>query len=203
MATTRLTRAKTYILDHPDESKKEQAMGAEVSLGMIGIARRELIAEGKLEAGRTTAVDKKPKPTPAKAPDPTGQGQMLDHQAMAEIANMEALLADDADPEIISKAMLKQAVRFAFNPLLHPDTRMSAQTLWGKLSDRQREKQLGPRAPMSFEAATRRLADLMIVCGPAVTTAALHVAFEVRDEGEVPAEQAQAAPSPAGTAPTP
>jgi hypothetical protein len=204
MPPTRLTRAKTYILAHPDESKKQQALGAEVSEAMIAIARRELVSEGKLEPGRTTAIDKRPKPAsaPALAP-PAPPSGMLDHAAMVQIANIEAMLADDADPELISKAMLKQAIRFAFDPNLHADTRMSAQTLWGKLSDRQREKQLGPQAPISFEAGARRLADLMLACGPKMTTNALHLAFEVRDEGEVPSQSSETTSDMSGATPAP
>lgn len=202
MPPTRLTRAKTYILAHPDESKKQQALGAEVSEAMIAIARRELVAEGKIEPGRTTAIDKRPKvAAPALAPAAPPSG-MLDHAAMVQIANIESMLADDADPELISKAMLKQAIRFAFDPNLHADTRMSAQTLWGKLSDRQREKQLGPQAPMTFEAGVRRMADLMIAAGAKLVTEALHLAFEVRDEGrEVPTESTEATPAVSGATP--
>ncbi len=202
---TRKERAREYILAHKDESIKEQAMGADCSEPLISLVRRELVAEGLLTVGRSTRKTAKPVSVQKSAPlveSPTPPAQMLDHTAMAAIADMAALTDDKATDEQVSTAMLKQCIRFAFDPNLHPDTRMSASQMWAKLKERQREKQLGPRAPMTFEAASRRMADLMIAAGAKVTTAALHLAFEVRDEGrQVPPQPVEAAPPVSGTPP--
>jgi hypothetical protein len=202
---TRKERAREYILAHKDESIHQQAMGADVSEPLISLARRELVAEGLLEAGRSTQKTKPAKKAdPEPAPTiPIKPNAMLDHTAMAAIADMASLTDDKATDEQVSSAMLKQCIRFAFDPNLHPDTRMSASQMWAKLKERQREKQLGPRAPLTFEAATRRLADLMIAAGAKLTTAALHLAFEVHDEGQLPPEHGDSAPGSAGASPAP
>jgi len=202
---TRKERAREYILAHKDESIKEQAMGADCSEPLISLVRRELVAEGLLTVGRSTRkTAPAPKPTAPLVESPTPPAQMLDHTAMQAIADMAALTDDKATDEQVSSAMLKQCIRFAFDPNLHPDTRMSASQMWAKLKERQREKQLGPRAPMTFEAASRRMADLMIAAGAKVTTAAIHLAFEVSDEGrQVPPQPPEAAPDVSGATPAP
>jgi hypothetical protein len=195
-AISRLQRAKDYILAHKDQSKREQAIGAEVSEAMIAIARRDLVAAGLLEVGRSTAIATE---AAVKKADAKKAAPLLDHTAMAQIAEMEALTGDDVDDEVVQKKMLKQCIRFAFDPNLHPDTRMSASTLWGKLKSQQREKQLGPQVPITFDAGVARLADMLRACGSKMVLAAFNLVYEATDEGKLSADHGQAESGPAGT----
>jgi hypothetical protein len=118
---------------------------------------------------------------------------MLDTAAMraiADMADIENLDLDDAD---VHKRLLKQCIRFAFDPNLHPDTRMSASTMWAKLKDLQKARDLGPGKPMTFETAVSRMCDLMQAAGPEITLAAVNAAFDVKDpnEGQIPPEQGE------------
>jgi hypothetical protein len=205
-------RARAYVLAHPDESKRQQAIAVGCGERLIAFARAELIAEGKLVPSRKMSVaggqaeiadnqPREPRSVPAaKVPE------MLDSEAMRALADMEALDSEDLSDEEIHKRLVKLCIRFAFDPKLHPDTRMSASLQWAKLKDQQKSNLLGPRKPMTFEDGVFRLSDLMRECGPEMVMAALNVAFDVKekgDEGKVPADQGQAAPGAAPDSPAP
>ncbi len=203
-------QARDYILAHPDESKEEQTLGAKVSVSMIALARASLIKDGLLKPsrrGRPPALAARPEPPSEGAPpeQPTKPAKMLDDAAMRAIADMAALDDDSIDDAEVHKRLLKQCIRFAFSPDLHPDTRMSASTMWAKLKDLQKARDLGPGRPMTYEDAVTRLCDLMRACGPEITLAAVNTAFDVKepDEGQVPPLPPETARDTPGIAPAP
>lgn len=159
------TRARAWVLSHPDESKAVQAAGANVSEGTIAAVRRDLIAEGKLPASRKSRNVSAPPENassdiPAAPAPPPG---MLDHAAMLALADIADL--EDLDDEEIQKRMLKQCIRFAFDTKLHADTRMSASNQWAKLRDQVKAKDLGPGFPMKRTDALARYKDLTASIG--------------------------------------
>ncbi len=199
-------RARAYILAHPDESKAVQAAGAGCSEQLIAETRRTLIAEGKLAPSRKSTNVGSPTDVPTSPAPPAG---MLDHQAMQALADIAAL--EDLDDEEVQRRMLKQCIRFAFDPKLHADTRMTASVQWGKLRDAAKTKDLGPGIPLTREMARTRLADLQKSVADvnlvvealfraypaAVLFPALNAVLGAPDEGQLPADDGQAQPSPA------
>jgi hypothetical protein len=151
---TKLQKARLYILAHPDESKEQQAAGTGCSVALIAIARKGLVEEGKLAPSRK-AASVLPDATPAEPAPPSG---MLDHDAMMALADMSLL--EDLDDDEVQKRMLKQCIRFAFDPKLHADTRMSASVQWGKLRDAVKIRDLGPGPPLTRAMAFDRYKDL-------------------------------------------
>lgn len=179
-----------------------------MSTTAIAVMRAQLIKEGLLMPSRKSNEPPKVNPNPpepASLPDAAVPPSMLDHQAMTALADMIDLDNADLDDEEIHKRLIRQCVRFAFDPKLHPDTRMSASQMWQKLKDKAKAGTLGPGTPLTFEAGVIRLSDILIACGPKMTVAAVNVAFEVKEEpsGEAKTEQAstsvgtEEAPSPA------
>jgi hypothetical protein len=220
-------QATEYILAHPDETKEQQAIGAKVSTATIAIARRALISESRLPPSRKPqATAKAPKrrsappttPRAVEVPVPTDESaepaldnpskpsKMLDHEAMKAMSDMIDMYdAGDLTEEEIEKRVIKQCLRFIFDPRLHPDTRMSASTLWQKLKEKAKAKDLGPSVPMTRAEATSRLKEMMVACGPTITLAAVNEAFTVEpsDEGKVPTDAPEAPLSPPGTPQSP
>jgi hypothetical protein len=213
-------RARAYILAHPDETKTQQAIGAGVSEATIALIRRELVERGLLPADRKARVVNGVSPTTPAVPLPSPQPPpgMLDHTAMQALADIASL--EDLNDDEVQKRMLKQCIRFAFDPQLHADTRMSASVQWGKLRDAVKAKDLGPGPPMTREAAKARYKDLTIALAdvalvvevlfdsyPATSViAALNTILDSREgtrEGQVPAQPPQAAQGAAGATPAP
>lgn len=199
-------RAEEYILVHRDETKAQQAIGADVSIGLIALVRADLVAKKLLPTPRKTNFpkkgDHKEKPAPIPLPQmelpiegapakPSKPAELRDHEAMQALADMVGL--DDLDDSEVHRRLLRQCLRFAFNSQLHPDTRMSASQMWSKLRDQARAKDLGPGPPLTFEAGAERLRDLMIACGPKMTLAAVNAAFDVGGDDGAREEQAAAA----------
>jgi hypothetical protein len=189
--------ALAYVRAHPDESKAEQARGAGVSETLIAQVRQELIASEERAASRKARAEAA-KPTPAPETPAT-----LDHAAMLAIANLADLAADKLDDEEVQKRLQRQALTFAFDPKLHPDTRMSASQQWIKLRDGAREKNLGPGNPKTFADGVRRLADLHIACGPDMVLAAVALAFDVKEAPDAKANVQALGPGVASPAPGP
>lgn len=203
----KLERAKQYVLDHPDESKAYQAVGAGVSVALIAIARAELIRDGVVSPSRKPNFKSLPTPIPRDlAPNPTGLADaftgavskpagMLDHTAMTAMADMLDAIEDGTmDETEVHRRLLRQCIRFAFDPGLHPDTRMSASQMWAKLRDMAKAHNLGPGVPLTRDAARARMADLMTALGPEDTLAAVHAAFEVKESADDQAQDDQAPP---------
>ena len=185
---SQMDRAKEYILAHPDESKKQQASALGVSTMTVARARRDLVLEGKLPASRKAKEPPKPPVEGESTPPPIKSDALKDQRAMETLSRMldEMENLDDAE---VHKRLLKQCIRFAFDPNLHADTRMSASQMWSKLKDQQKAKDIGPSAQMQFDDAVIRLSDLMRATGAKITLAAVNMAFDEGglDEGQLPA----------------
>ncbi len=197
----KVDRARDYILAHPDETKLMQALGAKCSTTMIAQVRAQLIIEGKLAPSRKKTAEPKPPALPVEEPlaaagtppAPRKPAGLLDHEAMQAMADMIDKLAD-LDDEEIHKRLLKQCIQFAFDPRLHPDTRMSASQMWAKLRDQAKAKDLGPGAPVTFEEGVERMRDLMVACGAPMTLAAVNAAFTVEDSHDETTDDQAASP---------
>ena len=219
-------QAKAYILLHQDESKIEQSIGSGLPERTIARARAELIYEKKLPAPRNkTGRPPKPKtktvkfihieqaappvvesPSPADplppAPSPPSSGSLLDNEAMKALSALIDEASEEQDDTLVHKRLLKQCLMFAFDTRLHPDTRMSASTLWNKLKDQTRARELGPGKPKTREDATARMAELMFAVGAEITLAAVNRVFNVQEPanaGELPANTPEDAQSSAST----
>ena len=220
--------ARTEYLRHPDMSIAEVSKATGVATRTVARARAELVKEGLLPQGRnatTSAADavvlslmaesgsKPPMPEPAAegppsppSPDPMGlsaAGATIDGEALRQMNTMLDDLSDE-DDEVTRKRMLKQVKRFAFDPNLHPDTRMSASQLWAKLLDMQRSKDLGPGVPVTFELAVKRCTDFLRACGAKVAVPSFYAAFDLGEVPNGPSAQTveQGQPTPASDGPS-
>jgi len=211
LVAVRLEQARTYILQNPTHSKSQCVLATGCSDATVARARRDLILEGLLAPPRNaaprtaepgskaaqpteakTAVDT---PPPAKSTAPAKGSSLLDHAALVELAKMIDDLVDAGDDETIHRRLIKQCLTFAFRPDLHPDTRMSASQMYGKLRDMARAKELGPGKPKTFTIGVERLTDLLIACGPEMAMASIQKAFTVKEEANAEAQNDQAAPA--------
>jgi hypothetical protein len=212
---TKLQHARDYILGHPDESKEQQAAGASCSVALIAIARKALIDEGKLPASRKAVAA--PAPVTDVPANPTPPAGLLDSQAMQALADIT--LYEDMDDDEVQRRMLTQCIRFAFDPKLHADTRMSASIQWQKLRDLAKTKDLGPGIPMTRAVAFDRYKDLtMALADVDLVVEVLFASYASSDvvraissrldlrrdhEGIVPAQHTEAAPGATGATPAP
>lgn len=211
MREATLQKTIAYILAHPDASKSEVVFGAKVSDNTVARARRILIEKGLIPESRKkdpvlptvemfpeepepqVAISKAsrrsadPEPTATPSADPG----MLDHAAMIAMASMVAQ-AEELTDEEVQRRLMRQAQLFAFNPTLHPDTRMSASTLWAKLRDMKKDEAIGPGKPMTLLEAVRRTKDVLLAVGQVVSALAVKEAFYADQAPDVQA------PSPLG-----
>ncbi len=204
-----ISRAKTYILAHQDESKMQQSVGSGFSEPTIARARAELVRDGLIPASRkketpsvgpaVRPVSEAPSP---QAPAPTGGN--VDAQAMQALADMIDAAASEEDDGLVHKRLLKQCLLFAFDTRLHPDTRMSASQMWSKLKDQTKARELGPGKPKTFDDAVARLSELQVACGLDVVLAAVQKTLDalgVANEGHLPTNDDQATPGAIGATP--
>jgi hypothetical protein len=187
-------RAKKFILAHPDQSKLQQAVGCGVSQMSVARARAELIRDGLLPASRKAYAPSEGAPAPTKAPlaeplavAPAPTGDSLDMQAMMAMSTIVDL-SDEEDDAVTHRRLLKQCLIFAFDTRLHADTRMSASTLWQKLKDQTKARELGPGAPKTRAEAVRRMGEMMVAVGPEITLEAVSSVFSVAPPPEAPSD---------------
>lgn len=203
MREATLQKTIAYILAHPDASKSEVVSGAKVSDNTVARARRILIEKGLIPESRKKdpvlpTVEMFPEEPPfaaAQAPEPPATAHadlgMLDHAAMIAMASM-VTQAEELTDEEVQRRLMRQAQLFAFNPTLHPDTRMSASTLWAKLRDMKKDEAIGPGKPMTLLEAVRRTKDVLLAVGQVVSALAVKEAFYADQAPDVQA------PSPLG-----
>lgn len=218
------TAARDFYLRHPDASISEVVKATGISQRTVVRARNLLVKEGLLTSGRRTdgAADLATTAAALPAPEPDApveprsdappegpmrgpgrpkkQSELLDDEAMRQMSQMLDELADCEDDEVTRKRMLKQTQRFAFDPSLHPDTRMSASQLWAKLVDMAKAQDLGPGVPLTLEAAVERATDFLKACGPTVAVPAFYKAFNLEADGGERKDDAAAAPGGAAEA---
>lgn len=211
-------RAREYILAHLDETKVQQAIGAGVNETTIARVRARLIREGLLPASRkgaqspaaeasTSPAELETAPTRPATPSKPLRGNpsgAFDHDAMVSLAAMVDEMVESGDDETIQKRLIKQCLTFAFNPTLHPDTRMSASQMWEKLRSRAQQRALGPGKPKTRADVIARYRDITAALPPDIVLEVindLYTAKEPADEGKLPAVHAQAAPGDAGATP--
>lgn len=204
-----IDRAKKYILEHPDQTKAQQAVALRVSTSTIARARAQLVDEGFRPPSRKTSKATVPGSSahpPARSPVEESGQQLspqapahttLDHAALSALVEMTEMDLDLSDEEIM-KRLLKQCLMFAFDARLHPDTRMSASNMWAKFKEQKQQKAHGPGAPVDFAQAVEWTADILIAVGPSVSIAAINKAFDVKespDAGKQEAPESNDAPS--------
>lgn len=189
--------ARAEYLRHPDSSIADVAKATNVALRTVARARETLVKEGLLTPGRnatasgadaaamTMAAQAVMEAAPEVAPEVAAargskQGHTIDGEALRKMNELLDEMADE-DDEVTRKRMLRQMKKFAFDPELHPDTRMSASQLWAKLLDMARAKDLGPGIPVTLEAAIIRCTDFLRACGAKVAVPAFYAAFDLGD----------------------
>jgi hypothetical protein len=114
---------------------------------------------------------------------------------MMELAAMVDMAVESGDDERIQKLLIKQCIVFALRSDLHPDTRMSASQMWGKLRDMAKAKDLGPGKPKTRKDAVERTRDVLVAVGPEITLEAVHLAFHVKEAPDAEAQAEQAVPA--------
>jgi hypothetical protein len=112
---------------------------------------------------------------------------MLDHAAMIAMASMAAQSTEDLTDDEVQRRLMRQAQVFAFNPTLHPDTRMSASTLWAKLRDMKKDETIGPGKPLTLLEAVRRTKEVLLAVGLTVSALAVKEAFYANQAPDVEA----------------
>lgn len=218
MREYRKGQAKAYFLQHPEASIKEalttlNGRGVNVSERTVAQARSELAQKGLLPSGRNATA-----PPPAE-PLLVVKDTVIDDPTMKALATGDMSDVLDLDDEEIRKKLLRGVIKIALTPGTHPDTQLSATTVWSKLKDMARVAELGPGKPVDRKTAVARLSDLDTACGLDIAIDALLTAFtpqavldalstrftskESTDEGQVSAESSEAASSTAGTAGVP
>ncbi len=209
LAAARLRQARVYLLANPHASKSQAVMATGLSDSTIARARRDLVDEGILAPARNAPVEPVSPPEPVAAQPTEGapsedksrpvkstaKGNATpDHEAMRTLAEMVDTAVNSGDDESIQKMLLKQCLVFAFRPDLHPDTRMTASQMWGKLRDMAKAKDLGPGKPKTRVDAVLRLRDMLIAAGSEITIEAVHLAFDVKEAPDVQATGNEAVP---------
>lgn len=222
IGAARIRQAREFLVIHPDMSRSQVSASTGISEATIARARRDLVAEGTLSPARNAPpqpqelLPRTPDPDPSAiadaaereggappaAPPPSkkvGANTLLDSAALMELAAMADEAIESGDDETIQKKLSKQALVFAFRIDLHPDTRMSASQMYYKLKDMAKAKDLGPGKPKTYAIGVDRLSDMMVACGPEMTMAAVHKAFEVKeaqaDVKQPPPQQQETAPA--------
>jgi len=201
--------ARNYLIKNQDASIAEAAKATNMGVRTIARARKQLVDEGVLPGGRNSAPapespSSSDEPEVAAAPTKAGkQNNLLDAKALDELSKMLDTIDENEDDIESQKLMLRQVKRMAFDLRLHPDTRMSAMTLWNKLRDMTATRSLGPGKPLTEADAMERLVMLAKAVGAELWVKATYKAFGVADEGKVSSEQAEVERSPASTPSSP
>lgn len=180
--------ARNYLIKNPDASIAEAAKATNMGERTIARARKQLVDEGVLPGGRNAepapeAPSSSVEPVAPAAPTKAGKSgnALLDAQAMKELDEMLNAVEEDEDDAESQKKMLRQVKRMAFDLRLHPDTRMSAMQMWGKLRDMTAARTLGPGKPLNEEAAIDRLVLLFEAVGADIAVKAMYKAFGLGD----------------------
>jgi len=200
--------AKEYFLKHPAASIKEAliALNADnINIGerTIAQARSELAQKGLLPSGRMATLAQAPIVT---EPLVVIKDTVINDKTMEALAKGDMADILDMDDESIRKELLRGVIKIALRPGVHPDTQLSATTVWSKLKDMARVAELGPGKPLTREQAIARLSELMTAVGSDIAMAAMYKAFNLKEssnEGEVPADEGAAPSSDAGPSLTP
>ena len=176
---TKVLRA--YILGNPTATAEDIVRNTGASRRTIYYVKQTLVKEGLLPPNRrlnesNAGHEGTEQPV---TPEVIPEYETLDNETLQEMADdpdfEEEIL--EADDETKAK-ILKEAKRIAFDPKIHPDTRMSAMQLWLKIKDVAKSHDLGPGPPRSRDEILERLSRLMRGCGPKISLEAFHTAFQ-------------------------
>lgn len=193
--------AKAYFLQHPEASISEvyktlSTRGVLISERTIAQARSELAQKGLLPSGRKASP---PTTLPADVSQiPLGGDVLLTDKTLGALATSDMTDILDLDDEEIRKRLLRGVIKIALAPGVHPDTQLSATTVWSKLKDMARVAELGPGKPVTKAQAVERLSELLTAVGSEIAMEAMYKAFNLKEpsDGEAPAVEA----SPSGGA---
>lgn len=170
-----LDKVKQYILDNPLSSLTEVTEAIGCARRTVGNARLELIKEGKLKKGERGRPPQGLTPLAATL-TPTELNDIAETQIYDET------LVDD---EKTRTRILKEVQKLAFNPSLHPDTRMSAMQIWVKIKDIAKQHDVGPGPPRTREEIIDRLVRIYHGVGPKLCIEALQIAFPKEKPDEI------------------
>jgi hypothetical protein len=180
LAQAKIESVKRFILQHPAAKDFEIIDALRCSRRTIAYARADLVQMGLIPAPRKRV----PKSEPAlvapvqpisgssvpegtvvsSAAEDTYAGSIVTPATVMMLASGPVDDPEETDLEI-QKRMTREAKKMAFDPKLHPDTRMSAMQLWVKLKDAARARDLGPGVPKTYEDAVTRCMDMFRACG--------------------------------------
>jgi hypothetical protein len=185
-------RVRAAILQNPSAtvSSIENFTGA--SRRTVYYVLNKLRKEGLIPSSR------KDKPATEEAKEPTVvTSQIIDDPTLQAMANSENFDEDFGTEDEVRAKLLRVVQKMAFDPLLHPDTRLSASQVWAKLKDIARSKDLGPGPPRTEDEIIDRLVRLMQGVGPGLVIKALDQAFAQRkdtSDEKAPDQQTPASP---------
>jgi hypothetical protein len=173
----KIEAACSFILQHPSAKDFEVIEALKCSRRTVAYARADLVEKGLLPAPRKRP-ERKPAPAPplitpdmVQPPKPEEAAETkADYSGqLVTPSNVEMLVAtvdddDETDAET-QKRMMREAKRMAFDTRLHPDTRGSMMTLWMKLRDAAKARDLGPGVPLTRDSCKDRLKDILRAVG--------------------------------------
>jgi hypothetical protein len=201
MREHRKGQAKAYFLQHPEASISEaladlHRRGVNISERTVAQARSELAQKDLLPKGRNSSPAAT-SPANVSLLPPIGD-TLLNDKTLGAAAEGDLTDIFDLDDESIRKKLLRGVITIALTPDVHPDTQLSATTVWSKLKDMARVAELGPGKPVTREQAIDRLSELMSAVGSEISMAAMYKAFNLKEnpDGE---EKAVEAPPSGGT----
>ena len=169
-----------------------------MSLGRVSHVRAEMVKEGlalplaKVSPMRSHILSYFTPPIKDGEPEIDIQKELTDGKEMQELAISDPSKLDIDDIDItddqMQKKLLKQVQLMAFDPSLHPDTRLNAINIYAKVKDIARAKDLGPGPPRSQDEIIERLVRILRGVGPTLSIKAVHYAFpsEKTNESETP-----------------
>lgn len=174
---TKQDQIREYILTHPTSSIREIQHALGFSKRTVMYAREKMVKEGLLPPSRQTQPEHTNALNNREPVEITKMTELVEGKTLYELAEQEDFDEEIGDDLEIQKKLMKEVRSIAFNPLNHPDVRLSAITIWAKLKDLEKTKDLGPGPPRKKEDIIERLVRLMKGVGPKIVLESIEVAF--------------------------
>lgn len=197
---------RDFIQNNPNASNEDVSKAVMVSESLASKVRTELRNAGLV---KPLAADKRSKPVQPQAAPKAPEGIAVSTEDVTLVGTKQLLDLVAAEEKALHRGLTvpeqeKLLIKFAYDQEQSLATRMAAMDKYNKLqSDQGSRDALGPGKPLTEEDMVLRLSFLNKAAGFTVAVKAFEKAFKKgpANEGQVPAEPSETAPSPTGTAP--
>lgn len=170
---------RDLLLANPEMTIRELQHQTKISKRTIMYARDSLIKDGLLPPSRQNILETLPEEGKI-----TQYTELLDGKSLSDLAGEAEFEEEIADDVMIQKKLMKEVRTIAFNPVNHPDVRLSAIQIWAKLKDLEKQKDIGPGPPRSESEIIERMTRLMKGVGPNICLKSLEIAFPKGNSNE-------------------